>query len=58
MYYITALQEQMDEQLKTENELKENIDLCITRLARAGRLSSALGDQKIIWAENVEVIIN
>lgn len=52
---IAQLEASYDVSLAEKTELERVIDLTANRLTRAGRLTSALGDEQVLWEESVKV---
>jgi len=52
---IAALQEAYDESLEEKKRLEESMELTTNRLKRAGKLTTALADEKVRWEETVVV---
>ena len=52
---IAQLETLYDASLAEKNELELVIDVTANRLTRAGRLTSALGNEKVLWEESVKV---
>lgn len=52
---IAQLEASYDASLAEKTELERVIDLTSNRLTRAGRLTSALGDEQVLWEESVKV---
>jgi dynein heavy chain len=52
---IAQLEASYDANLTEKTELEQVIDLTANRLTRAGRLTSALGDEQLLWEESVKV---
>ncbi|XP_069560973.1 dynein axonemal heavy chain 6 [Brachyistius frenatus] len=50
---IKVLQEQFDSSVNEKEELVNTMALTQTRLTRAGKLTSALGDEQVRWQESV-----
>ena len=53
---VDNLQKQLDTSQKELKELKDLAELSEKRLARAGKLTSALGDEAVRWSETAEQI--
>ena len=52
---IAQLEALYDASLAEKTELELVIDVTANRLTRAGRLTSALGDEQLLWEESVKV---
>lgn len=52
---ISQLETLYDASLAEKTELEVVIDVTANRLTRAGRLTSALGDEQRLWEESVKV---
>lgn len=52
---IAQLETSYDSVLAEKTELEQVIDLTVKRLTRAGRLTSALGDEQVQWEQSVKV---
>ncbi|XP_056265579.1 dynein axonemal heavy chain 6 [Pseudoliparis swirei] len=50
---INVLQEQFDSSIKEKEDLVNTMALTQARLTRAGKLTSALGDEQVRWEESV-----
>ncbi|KAF7660832.1 hypothetical protein LDENG_00274280 [Lucifuga dentata] len=50
---IKILQEQFDSSVKEKEDLANNMALTESRLARAEKLTSALGDEQVRWEESI-----
>jgi dynein heavy chain len=55
MLQIAQLQKSYDESVAEKQRLEKQMSLTTARLKRAGKLTTALGDEKIRWEENVRV---
>lgn len=53
--HIANLQAMFDASVREKKELEDGIELTGLRLIRAGRLTSALGDEQIRWEQGVKV---
>lgn len=53
--HIAQLEALYDASLAEKTELELVIDVTANRLTRAGRLTSALGDEQLLWEESVKV---
>ncbi|XP_016058014.1 PREDICTED: dynein heavy chain 6, axonemal [Miniopterus natalensis] len=51
---IQALQDEYDRSVNEKESLTKNMALTKARLARAGKLTAALGDEKVRWEETIE----
>lgn len=56
LIFFPGLEDQLDESLRAQQALEANIELCANRLSRAGRLTSALADEEVRWAQSVEIL--
>jgi len=52
---IAQLETLYDASLAEKTELELIIDVTANRLTRAGRLTSALGNEQLLWEESVKV---
>lgn len=52
---IAELKASYDQSLAEKEELSQNIQTTADRLKRASKLTTALADEQIRWAESVEV---
>ena len=52
---IAELQKTYDDSLQEKQKLERNIATTASRLKRAAKLTTALGDEQIRWSETVEV---
>ena len=52
---IAVLQAQFKQSVDDKQELEDNMALTKVRLKRAGQLQASLGDEKVRWAQQVEV---
>jgi len=52
---IAQLETLYDASLAEKTELELVIDVTANRLTRAGRLTSALGNEQLLWEESVKV---
>ena len=52
---IKALQQSYDDSVNEKQSLEKNIHMTQARMKRAGKLTSALGDEQVRWAESVKV---
>ena len=52
---IAALELMYDTSLAEKVELEIGMDVTANRLVRAGRLTSALGDEQVRWEQSVKV---
>ena len=52
---IARLEESYDANLREKSKLEYTLDLCSTRMDRAGRLMSALSDEQERWENDVKV---
>lgn len=55
---IADLQDQYKRTLAEFKELQNMMNITAGRLNRAGRLTSALGDEQLRWEKAVEVLLN
>ena len=53
---LKELEEKQNATLAEKKRLQEESDLCTGRLERAGKLTAALGSEKIRWKENVGIL--
>lgn len=53
---VDSLQKQLDDSQRELKSLKDQAELSEKRLARAGKLTSALGDESVRWSETAEQI--
>ena len=52
---IAELQKNYDDSVSEKQNLERTMNLTQARLNRAGRLTTALGDEKVRWEKSVEV---
>ena len=52
---IAELQKMYDDSVAEKQRLEKQMSLTTARLKRAGKLTSALGDEKVRWEQNVKV---
>lgn len=53
---LKELSDKQDATLAEKKRLQEESDLCTGRLERAGKLTAALGSEKVRWKESVDVL--
>jgi len=54
---IAELQKTYDDSITEKQKLERNIATTASRLKRAGKLTTALGDEQVRWGETVDVSI-
>merc|ERR1712124_145622 len=53
---LQELADKQDATMAEKKRLQEESDLCTGRLENAGKLTTALGSEKVRWKENVEIL--